>query len=417
MEIDRLNDLPQEIIIDILSRLPVQTIMKSKCVCKLWRDLVESPDFASLHSHHAALTSARLPVFEDLKFSRAHSLLGFIGGNEIIQKPSKGSVLYPHSFPKPNKPFIHSSVNGLLFMIDFDSMFEVFICNPITQEYVAIEMGLDCYSYEYAFGFGVSKSGQYKLARVYARGDYPIDYQVYNLGIGQWKSITTESEMAFWYQRAYVPPLVNGNLHWLEVLTDNVFLYPRKVYCLDLETDLFKSFSCPRSITLQKRGEDLQYSLSALRECLCFSSDADDDVIEIWCMKKYGDDKSWTKDYVIKRKPHTLKIPEYFHRYVKINIRYDLHEDFISNVERLERIIESQNHGREMLYPIKAFKDGGLILALHVSARLFYYSGTTKVVEEIKKERNHASSNLVIHSPSFVTLKSLVMENMRVKLL
>ncbi|KAL1547520.1 F-box protein CPR1-like [Salvia divinorum] len=119
------------------------------------------PRLPSLHSHHAALTSASLPAFEDLKFSRAHSLLGFIGGNEIIQKPPKGSVLYTHSFPEPNKPFIHSRpVNGLLFMIDFEymidfeSMSELFICNPITREYVTIEMGRDCYSYDYAFGFG-----------------------------------------------------------------------------------------------------------------------------------------------------------------------------------------------------------------------------------------------------------------------
>ncbi|XP_042056536.1 F-box protein At5g49610-like [Salvia splendens] len=413
MEIDRLNDLPQEIIIDILSRLPFQTIMISKCICKSWRDLVKSPYFVWLHSHHAALTSARLPAFEDLKFSRAHSLLGFIGGNEIIQKPPKGSVLYTHTFPEPYKPFIHSSVNGLLFMIDFESMSKLFICNPITREYVTIKMGCDCYSYRYAFGFGVSKSGQYKLVRVYARRNFPLTCQVYNLGIGQWKSITIESELVFWYQKAYVPPLVNGNLHWLVIDHDNAFLYPRRVYCLDLETDLFKSFSCPRSITLQNLGEGLKYSLSALRGRLCFSNDADDNMMEIWCMKKYGDDKSWTKDYVIKRERYKLRLPEVLHNYTRYYVPYDLHKDILSNVERLDRILERH----EMLYPVKAFKDGGILLALLESARLFYYSGTTKVIREIKKERNHASSNLVIHSLNFVSLKSLVMEKMRVKLL
>ncbi|XP_047946913.1 F-box protein CPR1-like [Salvia hispanica] len=417
MEIDRLNDLPQEITIDILARLPVQTIMISKCVCKSWRDLVESPYFVSLHSHHAALTSARLPAFEDLKFSRAHSLLGFIGGNEIIQKPPKGSVLYTHTFPEPNKPFIHSSVNGLLFMIDLESMSQLFICNPITREYVTIEMGRDCYSYGYAFGFGVSKSGQYKLVRVYASCNFPVTCQVYNLGIGHWKSITIESQMTFWYQRGHVPLLVNGNLHWLLLGPDDVFLYPHSIYCLDLETELFEYFSCPHNITVQNHGGSMQYSLSALSGRLCFSDNADDDVIVIWCMKKYGDDKSWTKDYVINRKSSMLRLPEFLHNHTMTYIRYDLYNDFISNRENLDLVIEYQNRCHEMLYPVKAFKDGGILLALGTSARLFYYSDATKVIQEIKKERNHASSNLVIHSPSFVSLKSLVMENMMVKLL
>ena len=131
---------------------------------------------------------------------------------------------------------------------------------------------------------------------------FPLPVQVYNLGIGHWKSIIIESQMAFWYQRGYVPPLVNENLHWLLLTIDDIFLYPHSVYCLDLETELFESFSCPHDIIVLNRGKGLHYSLSALSGRLCFSDNANDDVIIIWCRKKYGDDKSWTKDYVTQEK-------------------------------------------------------------------------------------------------------------------
>ncbi|XP_047947037.1 F-box/kelch-repeat protein At3g06240-like [Salvia hispanica] len=414
-----MNDLPPGITIDILSRLPVRTIMNSICVCRSWRDLVKSPYFASLHSRQAALSPARLPAFKDLRFSRAYSFLGFIGDNELILKPPKGSVL-SHHFPNPNKPFIHSSLNGLLFMIDMDSLFEVFVCNPITREYVRIDMGRKCEmgrdmgrkckSKDYSFGFGMSKSGRYKIVRIFAHVSFPITCQVHTLGMKHWKSITIDSQLELFYQMD-VPYFMNGNLHWLTCTYADKSNPPR-VYCIDLETELFNYFSCPPSIQHCQRS--YYYALSVLGGCLSLSNDDFDNKVEIWCMKEYGDDKSWTKDYVIKRKPRMLKLPDIFYCLFQGRIRYNIH-DVVLDVETIEGFVERQNLFHDTLYPVKAFEDGGVLLALERSSRLFYYSNVTKAIQEIKKERNHNSSNIVIHSPSLVSLKSLVMENMRVE--
>ncbi|KAL1547632.1 putative F-box protein [Salvia divinorum] len=316
---DPFNDLPQELTIEILSRLPVRTIIKSKCVCKSWRGLVESPLFASVHSRQAALSYAHLHAIE---FSRAHSLLGFIDDNEVIHKPPKGT--------------------------------------------------------------------------------------------GQWKSIMVEITFEFESQVEIVPPWVNGNLHWLILDLKKVGKKGIRnrpiIYCLDLETELFNYFSCPPGIQNCKRS--FYYSLSNLEGRLCFSNDGSEDVFEIWCMKEYGDDKSWTKDYVIKRKPYMLTYGDILLNYFKFDIHNDPFPEFnipynlyIDN----PIIIEIQKHEHNMLYPVKAFEDGGVLLALYPSARLFYYSNETKAIQDIKKERNYDYSNLVIHCPNFVSLKSLAM--------
>lgn len=44
-----MEDLPVPIMVDILSRLPVKTFIRCKCVCKEWLDLISDSYFANRH--------------------------------------------------------------------------------------------------------------------------------------------------------------------------------------------------------------------------------------------------------------------------------------------------------------------------------------------------------------------------------
>ncbi|KAM3289101.1 hypothetical protein P3S67_017388 [Capsicum chacoense] len=46
-------DLQEEIIMDILSRLPVQSLLRFKCVSKFWMTLISQPYFTTKHFNHA----------------------------------------------------------------------------------------------------------------------------------------------------------------------------------------------------------------------------------------------------------------------------------------------------------------------------------------------------------------------------
>ena len=48
-EIMKVENLPRELIVDILSRLPVKTLCRFKCVLKPWRSLISDPDFVKTH--------------------------------------------------------------------------------------------------------------------------------------------------------------------------------------------------------------------------------------------------------------------------------------------------------------------------------------------------------------------------------
>ena len=52
------DDLPDEIVLDILSKLPVKSLLRFRCVCKPWHSSIANPNFISTHhlnlnhSHH-----------------------------------------------------------------------------------------------------------------------------------------------------------------------------------------------------------------------------------------------------------------------------------------------------------------------------------------------------------------------------
>lgn len=136
--------------------------------------------------------------------------------------------------------------------------------------------------------------------------------------------------------------LVNENLHWLvhDYKINLPIQHNLRVTCIDLKSELFTSFSCPDGMA------STSCTISILGGHLFFTEDADE--IEIWCIKEYDNDKSWTKDYVI-------KTPLY---------RSD----------------------SSKFYPILSFEDGRILLALDKFARQFYYTNLAKTSQEINKE-------------------------------
>ncbi|MCI34852.1 F-box/kelch-repeat protein, partial [Trifolium medium] len=44
-----LPTLPFELIVEILSKLPVKSLMQFQCVCKSWKSLISDPNFAKKH--------------------------------------------------------------------------------------------------------------------------------------------------------------------------------------------------------------------------------------------------------------------------------------------------------------------------------------------------------------------------------
>lgn len=103
--------LPSEIVINILSRLPVRTILSCKCVCKQLLNLLSTPDYAA--SHLPLSTPGLVNWYE-------HKLMPNIWAWRWIRASTPQSSLQSRDGSDSNL-WINGLVNGLICLQDLPS--------------------------------------------------------------------------------------------------------------------------------------------------------------------------------------------------------------------------------------------------------------------------------------------------------
>ncbi|KAF7128156.1 hypothetical protein RHSIM_Rhsim11G0104100 [Rhododendron simsii] len=130
------QDLPSEILVDILSRLPGDCVLECRRVCKQWLALTSTPNFVEMH-----LKRATPVLFMQRVDNNANKLDMFIfdegaKANKMIKK--MGAKLM-HLEAPPHKPLLCGSCNGLLVFRPWFPSSLSFICNPLTREKITIQ--------------------------------------------------------------------------------------------------------------------------------------------------------------------------------------------------------------------------------------------------------------------------------------
>ncbi|XP_049360295.1 uncharacterized protein LOC125824990 [Solanum verrucosum] len=118
----RFDQLPEDIIMEILSILPVKSILKLKSVCKYWYTLIQSPNFIIKHFFHKK--NYEIP-FVHLYFFDTNQLSISIDEYPMLQD------FYLHKSTSL-KPLI-GPLNGLFFVHNLDKN-EMSMWNPATEE-------------------------------------------------------------------------------------------------------------------------------------------------------------------------------------------------------------------------------------------------------------------------------------------
>lgn len=98
------HHIPQEVIIEILSRLPVKPLLKFKSVCKNWYAIIKNPSFITkhLHNHYDNDDTAGLVLIR--RFFPEFRLYGF----ELFTDKTLATNLNPIL-----DPYLHNVLNVL----------------------------------------------------------------------------------------------------------------------------------------------------------------------------------------------------------------------------------------------------------------------------------------------------------------
>lgn len=125
-----IENLTREIALDILSRLPITSLLQSRFVCRAWQRLSLDQNLVNLHLSQAAMRNPLLifhcdnPIQNQLYFAELSDL------NE--EKLRKIRTPFCASMPEFN---VVGSCNGLLCLSDSLHSDAIFIYNPFTRDY------------------------------------------------------------------------------------------------------------------------------------------------------------------------------------------------------------------------------------------------------------------------------------------
>lgn len=182
---------PQEIITNILKRLPVKSLMRFQCVCKQWKNLIMAPTFIFDHLHHSSHHSP--------------SLLFKRHGSDTILPLDLSLLDCEKQFHKvQNIPFdssvhvkIIGSSNGLLCVkCSSNRVCSLFLWNPAIRKTRQVHSNANDFRGLLFLGYGFSPVvNDYKILRAYALEDEYGDedevtrVEVYSLSTDRWKEI------------------------------------------------------------------------------------------------------------------------------------------------------------------------------------------------------------------------------------
>ncbi|KAJ9552494.1 hypothetical protein OSB04_016539, partial [Centaurea solstitialis] len=337
-----MEDLPTELTIDILSRLPVKTIIHCKRVCKKWRNLVSDSSFVNLHLsrsptgiiiHHKkpylirSATGIRIivhhkkPRIDNWNIHNDPGILMWVEIEDIVDHHR----LHYHGLFNVDlnrdvlailpKSRVVGSVNGLICVWHYFPLLNIddtYICNPITREYVVLprerfligdDVGVVLY------GFGVSSlTGEYKVVRAFQAKkvvqNQPnvLEAEVYTLGTGQWRSLgPVPVSCRLNTFKEFYGLFLNNHCHW--IVSHN------EICTFDLEKETFQLLPSPPPPPVKDIWSHRQ-SLAILNGCLC-KLDTYRSELKIWVMKEYGIKNSWHREVVIRREICVTRWPLY----------------------------------------------------------------------------------------------------------
>ncbi|KAF8016609.1 hypothetical protein BT93_H1970 [Corymbia citriodora subsp. variegata] len=173
------ESFPEDVLRDILSRLPTKSLVRCKCVNKRWRSLISDPDFL----HRRIIVGGRHSPLETVDYE------ALAGGGE-------GGVVVPHTIQSLWDPRSVGSCDGLVCLI---CLCDFLIYNPTAREHRKLPFSdihryYDIYrEYELFCGLGCdSPSDDYKIVEGILCENWEV--AIFSLKSSSWRRIQVQLE-------------------------------------------------------------------------------------------------------------------------------------------------------------------------------------------------------------------------------
>ncbi|KAL4595688.1 hypothetical protein ACB092_12G109200 [Castanea dentata] len=256
------NRLPEEIVSEILVRLPVKSLLRFRCVCKSWYCYVATPNFINNslpycndHSRgffiHMPKTTGSM-----VSSSRPHGQICTVASQHTFEAISELRI--PFTFQSGYPHFV-GSCNGILCFSDYTSseFKDVYLWNPSIRKFKRLPDTCLSKLFNVSLGFGFdSQNNNYKVVRISvstAKPMPPPDVEVYSLSSDSWKrvglGISWRPNIVFHkFNCTLTFPFVSGRLHWMIEMIEGggqERLFTSMILSFDVNSEKFKELPLP----------------------------------------------------------------------------------------------------------------------------------------------------------------------------
>jgi hypothetical protein len=223
--------LPDDPLVEILSRVPAKSVCRFKCVSKAWRDLIANPH------HRKKLPQAMQGLFFMVPEDLIRVSFSFI---DLTTRSVPLDIDPAFSFLTERPEFqnlgLLDSCNGLILFKNYEEpsysdTLGYVVCNPTTKRWQAVPtcgfLDLDLTSYTYlAFDQAISSHFHLVQFQLSVPDEMLVSLHVYSSETGTWSRNQIDSQenqgpLAEWHLRAMLSrrdpecAFVNGFLHFI----------------------------------------------------------------------------------------------------------------------------------------------------------------------------------------------------------
>ncbi|KMT04207.1 hypothetical protein BVRB_8g185020 [Beta vulgaris subsp. vulgaris] len=264
--------LPFDLIHKILLWLPATSLLRLKCVSKSWYHVINSPDFIKLNLSHS-LTSNSNKSLILYAYNNSLYTLDFHDLRCRVTELPYHQAMANFASPQQHDFKLTGSCNGLICFRFRDDNLALY--NPATRAckvlpqinfknrlFSEVEFSYDC------------MSDDYKVLRFAESDNHTF---LYSLKINAWEMVL--SPPWNWKSVKFPSILVNNTLHWMDCKH-------KDIKCFDLFTRRYYVLLLPKKVS------PTYFPLLAVLKGELFVVTY---YFDIWVMKEYGVEESWTR--------------------------------------------------------------------------------------------------------------------------
>ncbi|XP_027149957.1 F-box/kelch-repeat protein At3g23880-like [Coffea eugenioides] len=321
-----ISSIPDDILLQIFTRLPVRSLGRLSCVSKSWHSLIFSPNLVK--SHYKRCTEDKENEHHRIMFFKVElehdERLGYgfeLGVNFRLRQfgcslhsafscvlPKKIEVTNDFIISIPVEKFRYyinktwGSCRGLvLIMVEGESML---LWNPATRNYRELpDSGIKKEhklpgSSRLSCGIGYDESNDdFKVLVLSSVGGMRNETlaKVYSWKTDSWKKIEDLKYSLIELGGCYC---LNGIFHFIAYDPQSRGIWniasERKIVGLDLANDIFKEIELPEEVIT-----NCTWKIGTLRGCLSLFLYSGGNQVDVWLMKEYGVRESWSKVVVV----------------------------------------------------------------------------------------------------------------------